>query len=80
MQLLPVITTPTSASVVEAETALVEALEHLSSLRVAALTGGRYDPDEYDAAVIAYRHARAAAEDARLAWTRFQEAAAYFVA
>ena len=81
MQLLPVITTPASASVVEAEIALCEAMERLSGLRLAALTGGRYDPDEYDSAVIAYRHARATAEDARsFVQTAVQQVAAYFVA
>jgi hypothetical protein len=82
MQLLPAIIMPVSASVVEAENALIEALERLSDLRLAALTGGRYDADEYDAAVIAFRHARATAEDARLAWSqvRAQQAASYYMA
>jgi len=74
MQMVPVTITPASARIVEAETALIQALERLGSLQVAALTGGRYDPDEYDDAVIAYRHARAAAEDARTAWARLSSA------
>jgi hypothetical protein len=73
-------TMPTVASAVEAEAALVEALARLDKLQLAALTGGRYDPDEYDAAIISYRHARAAAEDARAAWTQLQHATWHHVA
>ena len=64
----------------EAETALVGALAHLDHLRLVALTGGKYDPDEYDAAVMSYRRARAAAEEAQAGWARAQRAAWHYVA
>ncbi len=68
MQILTVPTIPASESVVDAEAALVETLVRLERLQMEALTGGAYDADDYDAAIIAYRHARAAAEDARARW------------
>jgi len=73
MQLIPITTiTPAGERAVEAETTLVEALERRGHLKLAALPGGVYDTDEYDAAVIAYRHARALAEDERNRWARYR--------
>ena len=40
---------------------LVHACQRLDDLRLTALAGGPYDPDEYDAAIWAYRAAQAAA-------------------
>jgi hypothetical protein len=80
MQLLPVTITLASSRVVDAETAMIEALDRLGRLRFAALLGTGYDPDEYDAAVIAYRHARAAAEDARDSWARSRQESCHYVA
>ena len=41
----------------DAEITLAESLYRLHSLRVAALTGGAYDPDEFDHAVLSFRRA-----------------------
>ena len=74
MQILSVPTIPAAERVVDTEAALVETLVRLERLQVAALTGGAYDPDDYDAAIMAYRHARAAADDARTCWTEARRA------
>jgi hypothetical protein len=50
--------------VLNAQARLAEALHRLDAMQRAALLGGPYDPDEYDDAVIAYRHARADFDDA----------------
>ncbi len=36
---------------------LAETLKRLHELRMAALTGGHYDPDEFDEAVLSFRRA-----------------------
>ena len=36
---------------------LAERLQKLHALRMAALTGGHYDPDEFDEAVLSFRRA-----------------------
>jgi hypothetical protein len=69
MQLLPPQVVPASMiDELDAEAKLVEALLRLDRLRRAALFGGAYDPDEYDAAIMDYRQARAAAAQTR-AWS-----------
>lgn len=40
-----------------AEVRLADAHHRLHMLRVAALSGGEYDPDEFDQAVVAFRRA-----------------------
>jgi hypothetical protein len=68
MQILSAPILPVSESVMDAEAALVETLVRLERLQLQALTGGFYDADDYDTAIIAYRHARMVAEDARARW------------
>src|SRR5437773_2531401 len=72
MQLAPPTIPSEAAAVVDAETVLMETLERLGRLQLAALFGSGYDPDEYDAAVVDYRHARTVAEDARTVWEQAQ--------
>jgi hypothetical protein len=67
MHVLPVRSEPVVGPVPDPEVSYVKALVRLYDLQIAALTGGPYDPDAYDAAIIAYRRARAAAEAARAA-------------
>ena len=45
----------------DAELTLAHTLDRLHALRVAALTGGAYDPDEFDHAVLSFRRAWAEA-------------------
>ena len=67
---LPIISTtaPGGAAAIVAETELVEAVVRLRRMRHAALFGPSYDPEQYDAAIFAYRRARAASFQARRAW------------
>ncbi|MGH2354153.1 MAG: hypothetical protein ACRDJN_21315 [Chloroflexota bacterium] len=52
----------TTRRMIDAERRLAATARRLGSLRGAALFSGRYDPDEYDQAVLAYRQARMSAE------------------
>ena len=51
---------PALAAEAAASARFVRACQRLDDLRCVALAGGAYDPDEYDAAILTYRTARAA--------------------
>jgi hypothetical protein len=53
-------------SAIERELHLAQATHCLRIMRRNALTGGRYDPEEFDAAVLRYRDARRRARAIRL--------------
>jgi hypothetical protein len=59
-------------AVMQAELALLVAQDQLRTLQEKALLHGGYDPDRYDAAIVAYREARAWAITVRTAWRYWQ--------
>jgi hypothetical protein len=71
---LTVETDETTRRLAQAESNVARTLLHLQQIRRASL-GGRFDPQEYDRALLAYRQAEHEALAARLAWAQARGAA-----
>lgn len=65
----------TKRRLAQAESYVARTLLHLQQVRRASLSG-RFDPQEYDRALLAYRQAESEARAARRAWVQARSAAA----